>query len=173
MPIEGKRKVLRKIVKFHQDEEHHWVADLDCGHAQHTRHDPPFFPRPWVLNEEGRASYIGTSLDCVRCDRQEIPEDFVAYRRTPTFTSESMPIGLRRHHSTKRGVWGVINVLEGQLKYRLHEPYHSEVVLDKHTRGIVLPEVEHEVTPLANAEFYVEFWHRLEKADDLTPNDLV
>jgi Protein of unknown function (DUF3565) len=49
MKTEGKEKVLRKIVEFHQDEEHHWVADLDCGHAQHTRHDPPFFPRPWVL----------------------------------------------------------------------------------------------------------------------------
>jgi tellurite methyltransferase len=109
----------------------------------------------------------------VRCDRQEIPEDYVAYRRTPTFTSESMPIGLRRHHSTKRGIWGVINVLVGQLRYRIHAPYHSEVVLDKNKKGIILPEVEHEVDPLANAEFYVEFWHRLEKADDLTPTNLV
>ena len=57
-------------------------------------------------------------------------------------------------------------VLEGQLRYRIHEPYHCEVFLDKNTNGIVLPEVEHEVEPLNNAEFYVEFWHRSEKADD-------
>jgi tellurite methyltransferase len=173
MKTERKEKVLRKIVGFHQDEEHHWVADLDCGHAQHTRHDPPFFPRSWVLSEDSRANYIGTPLDCVRCDRQEIPEDYVAYRRTPTFMSETIPIGLRRHHSTKRGVWGVINVLEGQLRYRIHEPYHSEIVLDKHTKGIILPEVEHEVESLKNAEFYVEFWHHLGKADDLIPTNLV
>ncbi len=157
--------MLRKITAFHQDAENHWVADLDCGHAQHTRHEPPFFPRPWVMTEAGRANHIGTSLDCVRCDHQEMPEDFVAYRRTPTFTTESMPIGLRKHHATKRGVWGVITVLEGQLRYRIHEPYHCEVVLDKNTKGMVLPEVEHEVEPLNNAEFYVEFWHCPEKAD--------
>ena len=26
----------RKIVGFHQDEERHWVADLECGHTQHV-----------------------------------------------------------------------------------------------------------------------------------------
>lgn len=165
--------MLRKITAFRQDEDHHWVADLDCGHAQHTRHDPPFFPRPWVVTEDGRTNHIGTPLDCVRCDRQEIPEDYVAYRRTPTFTSETTPIGLRQHHSTKSGVWGVINVLEGQLRYRIHEPYHCEVVLDQHTKGIVLPEVKHEVEPQENAEFYVEFWHCVGKADNVTPTNLV
>ncbi|MCG9893052.1 MAG: DUF3565 domain-containing protein [Thermosynechococcaceae cyanobacterium MS004] len=151
--------MLREIVGFHQDEENHWVADLDCGHAQHTRHDPPFFLRPWVLNEDSRSTHIGTSLNCVRCDRQEMPEEFVAYRRTATFTSGSIPNGLRKHHSTKRGIWGVINILEGQLRYRIHEPYNCEVVLDQNTKGIILPEVEHAVEPLKSAEFYVEFWH--------------
>jgi Protein of unknown function (DUF3565) len=62
-------RLLRKIVGFHEDEESHWVAELDCGHDQHTRHDPPFFPRPWVLTAAGRTARIGTCLDCVRCDR--------------------------------------------------------------------------------------------------------
>lgn len=39
----------RRIIGFHQDEESHWVADLDCGHAQHLRHDPPWTLRPWVV----------------------------------------------------------------------------------------------------------------------------
>jgi hypothetical protein len=63
--------LLRKITGFHQDTESHWVAELNCGHLQHTRHDPPFFPRPWILTEAGRAERIGTSLDCICCDRQE------------------------------------------------------------------------------------------------------
>lgn len=33
--------VARRIVGFHQDQKGHWVADLECGHAQHVRHDPP------------------------------------------------------------------------------------------------------------------------------------
>ena len=34
----------RRIVGFHQDEEQHWVAELECRHNQHVRHDPPDLP---------------------------------------------------------------------------------------------------------------------------------
>jgi hypothetical protein len=60
----------RSIIGFHQDDEQHWVAELDCGHCQHTRHDPPFFPRPWVVTEDGRSAHLGQFLNCVICDRQ-------------------------------------------------------------------------------------------------------
>lgn len=59
----------RKIVGFHQDEEGHWVADLECGHTQHVRHDPPWQLRPWVVTPEGRQSFLGATLNCVDCDR--------------------------------------------------------------------------------------------------------
>jgi len=57
----------RAIVGFHQDEEGHWVADLECGHSQHMRHDPPWQNRSWVLTPEGRARFIGVRLSCRRC----------------------------------------------------------------------------------------------------------
>jgi len=59
--------VPRRIVGFHQDAEGHWVADLDCGHTQHVRHDPPWQRRPWVTTEEGRATFIGVELRCLKC----------------------------------------------------------------------------------------------------------
>ncbi|MEP7274290.1 MAG: DUF3565 domain-containing protein [Acidobacteriota bacterium] len=62
----------RKIVSFHQDEQRHWVADLECGHQQHVRHDPPLTRRLWVLTVEGRKSRIGGELDCKKCD--ELPQ---------------------------------------------------------------------------------------------------
>jgi hypothetical protein len=62
---------LRRIVGFHTDSEGHWVADLECGHGQHVRHDPPWQQRPWVLTEEGRRGYLGVELRCVRCARAE------------------------------------------------------------------------------------------------------
>ena len=59
----------RKIVGFHQDEEQHWVAELECGHNQHVRHDPPWTNRPWVITPEGRAAMLGQVLACRKCDR--------------------------------------------------------------------------------------------------------
>lgn len=58
----------RQIVGFHQDEEQHWVAELECGHNQHVRHNPPLVSRPWVLDAEGRAARIGRVLNCKLCD---------------------------------------------------------------------------------------------------------
>jgi hypothetical protein len=58
----------RSITGFRTDSENHWVADLDCGHSQHMRHDPPWMERDWILTEEGRSSRLGQLLECVRCD---------------------------------------------------------------------------------------------------------
>ena len=57
----------RAIVGFRQDDEDHWVAELECGHTQHVRHDPPLVERPWVLTAEGRTARVGQRLRCVKC----------------------------------------------------------------------------------------------------------
>jgi hypothetical protein len=61
--------VKRRIVGFHRDAEQHWVAELECGHNQHVRHDPPWRERHWVTTTQGRAAAIGRALDCVKCDK--------------------------------------------------------------------------------------------------------
>jgi hypothetical protein len=58
----------RRIVGFRQDDEQHWVAELECGHHQHVRHTPPWQIRSWVLTEAGRAGHLGTLLPCRFCD---------------------------------------------------------------------------------------------------------
>jgi hypothetical protein len=57
----------RKITGFHQDAEQHWVAELECGHTQHVRHNPPWQNRPWVMTADGRARAIGQTLRCAHC----------------------------------------------------------------------------------------------------------
>ena len=147
----------RTITSFAVDELGEPVAQLDCGHPQHVRHQPPFQLRPWVTTAAGRASMLGTNLDCLRCERMEWPVDFVAYKKTPTFTAQSVPAGLRRDHATKRGVWARIVVLEGELRYRIPSLDFDEV-LSPHKGGVVLPEVLHSVEPLGEVGFYVEFY---------------
>lgn len=70
------------IIGYHKDEEDHWVARLACGHNQHVRHNPPWVERPWVTTGMGRASMLGTLLNCVKCDRREPPDHT---ERTPSF----------------------------------------------------------------------------------------
>ena len=63
--------VERAITGFHQDEEGHWVANLECGHTRHVRHIPPWQNRPWVVTREGREKFLGELLRCVVCEREE------------------------------------------------------------------------------------------------------
>jgi len=63
--------VRRAIVGYHQDEAGHWVAELECGHTQHVRHDPPWQVRVWVTTPEGRALHLGNELECVLCDARK------------------------------------------------------------------------------------------------------
>ena len=67
--------MLKAITGYHKDEEEHWVAELECGHNQHVRHNPPWMNRPWVVTEAGRNLMLGYQLNCVKCDRGE-PRDF-------------------------------------------------------------------------------------------------
>ncbi len=59
------------MIDFHQDEQGDWVAELDCGHGYHMRHNPPWLIREWVQTKEGRQGFIGHMLDCPKCDKNQ------------------------------------------------------------------------------------------------------
>lgn len=61
----------RRIIAFRQDENQDWVAELECGHGYHLRHNPPWQERAWVLTPEGRENWIGRQLDCVKCEENQ------------------------------------------------------------------------------------------------------
>lgn len=149
----------RRITGFHLDELGDWVAELDCHHNQHTRHKPPLISRPWVLTQEGRDSMLGTTLDCVRCDRLEFPDGLYEYKRTPVFTEDSIPAGLRADHDTKPGVWGLIHVEEGTLLYTVHAAADRTHVLNAGDTGVVAPLMKHRVEAPGTVRFFVAF-HR-------------
>lgn len=81
------------------------------------------------------------------------------YKRTPEFNENTLPAGLRAEHRTKAGVWGVIRVLEGELRYQVLDP-SSEIILDRDRPGFVLPEQPHLVEPLGAMRMHVEFYNQ-------------
>jgi Protein of unknown function (DUF3565) len=58
---------MQKIVDFHMDESRDWVAELECGHQQHVRHNPPWTHRHWVTTPQGRLEHVGRELNCLAC----------------------------------------------------------------------------------------------------------
>ncbi len=90
-----------------------------------------------------------------------LPPGLSSYKRTPDFTAETIPAGLLKAHSTKEGVWGLIQVTEGRLVYRVLEKRQPrEFLLTPGAPGVVEPTVEHEVQPSGPVWFFVEFFRQ-------------
>ena len=64
------------------------------------------------------------------------------YRSTPVFDEHTLPAALRREHRTKQGVWGVIRVLDGELKLTITETGKTQM-LSPGAPGVVLPDQPH------------------------------
>lgn len=148
----------RSIIGFRLDDEGDWIAELDCRHGQHVRHRPPFITRPWVVTAAGREEKLGTTLDCVLCDRMEWPEGLAAYRRTMQFDQNSVPAGLKRKHATRAGIWGRLHVVAGTLLYHVEAPVGRTFPIAQGSFAVIVPELPHRVETSGPAQFFVEFW---------------
>ena len=87
------------------------------------------------------------------------PPVAMPYKRTPVFDEHTLPAGLRKEHRTKPGVWGVIRVLEGRVRYEVLAPA-SVMILDADHPGLVAPDVPHAIEPLCPMRMYVEFYNQ-------------
>ena len=89
---------------------------------------------------------------------KDLPREVEIYKQTPEFNNETVPKGLLKAHQTKEGTWGKIIVLEGKLRYRILEPEVEVIDLSPEKHGVVEPTILHEVEPLTDMRFYVEFY---------------
>lgn len=79
------------------------------------------------------------------------------YRSTPLFTQDTLPKALRQQHDTKDGVWGVIRVIDGELRLTIIDP-PSEIMVRPGSPAVVLPRQPHFVTPLGPMTMQVDFY---------------
>ncbi len=163
----------RTIVGFYLDVEGDWVARLDCCHGQHVRHQPPFVNRPWVVTQAGREAMLGSTLECVRCDRLELPADLVLYRRTPVCTAASMPVELRQGYATRSGIWSCIRLLEGEAHCQLGAPLSRTLALEPLSEVAVPPQVLHLLRADQVAHFAIEFYTTPDLAQELAESDVI
>lgn len=83
--------------------------------------------------------------------------DIRPYRSTPVFDQDTLPAALRARHNTKVGVWGLIRVIEGELRLTYLD-LPSEIVLRPDKPGVLLPQQPHFVTPLGAMKMQVDFY---------------
>ena len=129
----------KKIVGFHVDELGDWVADLECGHAQHVRHNPPWINRPWVLERAGREGSLGMLLDCLKCNMPTIP---VSARQIDC--SEILDLQALVSHYTEvqkndGDYWIKVVVSEGELVYQQVADKTTGYVIDQAFSAVIAP----------------------------------
>ncbi len=90
-------------------------------------------------------------------DQIALPDGVTAYKQTTQFTEVTVPQGLLNDHATKDGVWGVIHVVQGKLRYVV-PGRDVDTVLTPTTRGIIMPTEIHRVEPIGQVSFFVEFY---------------
>ena len=101
-----------------------------------------------------------------------LPEGLEPYKRTAAFTETTVPAALLGDHSTKNGVWGLIHVEEGTLRYLVTDPRRASterILTPASEPGIVEPTILHRVEPVGPVRFHVEFLHAPSQARAALP----
>ena len=91
-------------------------------------------------------------------DHPALPDDVELVRVTDEFDESTVPRGLRRAHRVARGVWGVLVVRDGSLRF-VWEDASGTRVLMAGDRQVIPPETPHRVEVIGPVRFVVEF-HR-------------
>jgi tellurite resistance-related uncharacterized protein len=83
------------------------------------------------------------------------------YGSSPVFDETTLPDALRREHRTKAGAWGVIRVLEGELRLVLDDGPGAGgdgTILTPDRPGLIRPQQTHHVEPIGKMRMQVEFY---------------
>lgn len=89
-----------------------------------------------------------------------LPAGMQSYKRTATFTEHTAPAALTNDHSTKEGVWGLIHVEAGSLRYLVTDgrrPFSENILTPESGPGVVEPTIAHKVEAIGQVRFFVEF----------------
>ena len=90
-----------------------------------------------------------------------LPHGLEHYRTSPEFTATTVPKSLLSAHRTKAGVWGLLRVAQGRLRYCIDTAPPQSFVIEQGGAVVIEPEALHHVEILdAETRFLVEFHRR-------------
>jgi tellurite resistance-related uncharacterized protein len=127
------------ITELHQDRAGSWVAELSCLHRERV---------------PGRRDQL---VDCPRCDRAELPEGLHVVRTSATWTEATLPAALQRHHRLAAGVWALLRVEQGSVRFVARTRPQIDVVVAAGGEQPIPPEVDHHLVLLGPMAVHLEF----------------
>jgi tellurite resistance-related uncharacterized protein len=80
------------------------------------------------------------------------------YKTTAIFDENTLPAALRREHRTKAGAWGIVRILNGELRLRFPDGRDERLTVDR--PGVIRPEESHWVELTGPMRMQVEFFDR-------------
>ncbi|WP_406802753.1 DUF3565 domain-containing protein [Alkalimarinus alittae] len=144
----------KKIIGFHVDDQGDWVADLECGHAQHVRHNPPWINRPWVLEQEGRDKSLGETLDCLKCNMPLLPTNSQLTRVSELFDQQVLIDQYAGSQTNNTDCWVQVVVSEGALVYRQVSEETKGYVIDQGFFAVIEPGATFLLSPMGAVLFH-------------------
>lgn len=148
----------KKIVDFHVDEQGDWVADLECGHTQHVRHNPPWINRPWVLEEEGRKRSLGALLDCLKCNMPTMPERVHRVECSEVFDQQALVNQYSGMQKNDHDCWIKVVVSEGELVYQQVADKTKGYVIDSNFSAVIMPNEIFSLSPKGHVLFQFHYY---------------
>ena len=102
-----------------------------------------------------------------------IPKGYTNYESTGIYTNETLPKVLLEPHYTKKGVYGQIHVISGDLKiwgYRsCSQQIDQEVLIKANETAMAHPNYLHRLEPASdNLKFEIRFFSLEQSADENT-----
>lgn len=88
---------------------------------------------------------------------KQLPNNVTKYFQSETFTQDTVPDKLLHDHDTKKGTWGHICVMKGQLEYTTQGDQKTYILTPENS-GVVEPEIKHKIKPIGEVSFYIEFY---------------
>lgn len=111
------------------DKDNHDCVTTNANHPLHVRHIPG--------------------------DETRLPSE--PYRSSPIFTADTLPAALQREHRTKRDVWAIIRILEGELLYCKEDGTGPQLLVPQ-SPGLVRPDEPHHVELTGPVYVQIDFY---------------